>query len=1030
MIKQLVSFLIFLVFFAVSAQAAGILALSTDAPGDPWQAGLQREINRGLIDRGFHVKWRYFTKEELIDPVPASAVLTLLSAEFSSPPDYILVTDPTAYGWIVGVGAPLRGDIPIIFGFSQPFSPLQLLGVSQVTGVVVQPDFYRVIRSALRLNPEATDLMIINNPVGPGKNIKDRFARLASVYRQLTFTFIEGADPKDLQTEAQNWPAGSLVILANSPWIQRGQVVPESFSKHYVIPLYETQLSQGAVGGPVVTIEGLSYHVIEIFNRIRLFPKTAKLPPIWLTAEHNYYLSDQLNQLDIDEPRLSTPFQIIGETHIVYGGWLLSLSLLGCFVLGVLSFYLGYYFLKKLKAEQSLKEVNLSLTSQISNSTEQLEQTFQQVNHELSQRKGAEKALFASEQRFKAFVDHTPVGILVSNPEGRIEYVNKALSQILEVEPEDIEQKKVIDYFPDDLVVFSESPLEPLEQKNHEWPLKNDLGDELMLMSKTAVYYGGDGGSKGITFVLDITELKRIETRLRSANTEAQSAVKAKAEFLATMSHEIRTPLNSVIGMSSLLRQTTLDDEQIDLVESVIGSGENLLAILNGILDYSKIEAGRMDIDDSPVNLLSMVDKVIQILIIQAEPKGLQLDFHVSTDLPPTVQLDEMRLSQVLVNLVGNAVKFTSKGHVSLKVSLKPDEQRIKFEIKDTGIGISSEDQEMLFEAFHQVDSSLSRKFGGTGLGLAICRELVGLMGGKISVYSDGVKGSNFCFSLPLKKIKGPMKPFEAGMIPSFLEKRILWISDNLPRTGAILDWTESWGARVTVASSSFWNPGLLSHHWDLVILDRKLEALDQNTLWLDIEKHCKAPRLRFVSSLEGKRGDELLTTPFHPKWLFDKLEKLWVQPKGAKENRVLRIYPELARSYPMSILIADDNPLNLKLTMKMLQKMGYQADTAKNGQEAVDLVMSHSYHLVLMDIQMPVLDGIAAVREIWARLETKRPKCVALTANASADDLLHYQTVGFDDTLIKPLMPEVFVDHITMWGQFFAKQQHSNDLA
>jgi len=1029
--KKLTTFLMVWLALVVVAQAKGILALSSEAPGDPWQSKLQQTVEQGLRGQKVPLQWRYFTAKQMTQSTASEAVLSLLTAEFTlDKPEYLLVTDLVAYRWVTGVGSQWRGKIPLVFGFSQSFSPLQLVGVQHVTGVVIQPDLQRLISSAIGLNPKTTDLLIVNDPQGPGENLKNRFARLASMYPKLTFTFVEGLDLSELAEEAKKWPQGSLVVLGNTPWIKKGLSVPSSFLGHYVIPLYETQLDQGAVGGPVVTVPELSKHIVEIFDYLLASNPSKKLAPVWLTAERNLYVLDRLEQLNIPEEHLAVPFKIIGEHPVVYGGWLLSLSLVGCFILGVATFYLGYYFLKKLKAEQTLKEANLSLTSQISTNTEQLDQIYQQVYHELSQRKGAEKALFASEQRFKAFVDHTPVGILVSNPQGRVEYVNRTLSQILEAEPEGIEQKKVIDYFPNDLVVFPDAAQETVEQENQEWPLRKDSGEELVLMSKTAIYFSGDGASKAITFVLDITELKQTETRLRSANQKSQIAVKAKAEFLATMSHEIRTPLNSVIGMSSLLRQTTLDEEQQDLVESVISSGESLLMILNGILDYSKIEAGQMELERSPVNLVSAVDKVTQMLMVQAEPKGLQLDYHVSTDLPSTMQFDEMRLNQVLLNLIGNAVKFTLQGQVNVHVFYKPVQQRVRFEVKDTGIGVSPDNQKMLFQAFQQVDGSLSRDFGGTGLGLAICQKLVGLMGGEIEVDSDGLHGSTFSFELPLLKVNGPMKPFESAKTFSFDQRRVLWISDNLARTAAVVDWLEYWGVQVTVVTSDFWHAGLLVHPWSLVMLDQRLLQISTETLWKEIQMQVKGPKLCFVSSFEGKRGGDTMTTPFNPRHLFEHLEGVWGHLEQKRKTQAHWVYPDLARSFPMSILVVDDNPLNLKLTLKMLDQMGYRADTAVNGKIAVDLVLKNQYQLVFMDIQMPVLDGISAVKQIWEKLGDRRPKCVALTANANADDLLHYQSIGFDNTLTKPLMPETFAEHLTMWGQFFDKQQHSTDLA
>ncbi|PYP89040.1 MAG: hypothetical protein DMF61_04920 [Blastocatellia bacterium AA13] len=709
---------------------------------------------------------------------------------------------------------------------------------------------------------------------------------------------------------------------------------------------------------------------------------------------------------------------------------------------------------ERTEAQNGLRQAHDELEIRVKERTAELEASNKRLTLEIDERKRSEEALRASESRFSKAFNSSPSAMSIMRlSDNRLLDVNESVTLM-----SGYSREELIGRTPRDLKIWTNKQdrstaaqmiRETQKVREIEIGLRCKAGDEKRCLFSAEII-DIEGEPCMLSTLDDITERRGMEAEVEQARDAAVSSARSKAEFLANMSHEIRTPMNAVIGMTSLLLNTQLSIDQRDFIETIKTSGAALLAIINDILDFSKIEAGRLDLEDHIFELRGVVEESLDLIATRAGEKGLNLAYLIDANAPHAIVGDPTRLRQILINLLSNAVKFTEIGEVVVTIICEPPHEiadaarspipgnqnghaagaasdgapglyQLHFIVEDTGIGISRDGIKGLFQSFSQIDASTTRRYGGTGLGLVISRRLADMMHGRMWVESEVGRGSKFHFTVQARASESQAESFPDTIQPQLSGRRLLVIDEYAANRVILSQQVEHWGMACTTASSRREALGLISGEdaFDVAIIDAQMHEMGAMELVSAIRGVPGREALPLImlspfgqSTDETARGcfSAFLSKPIKPAALFEALVHIFQTKRQEQTAQPIPkpVSTKMADRLPLNILLAEDNVVNQKVATSMLKKLGYQPDVVGNGIEAVNAITRRRFDLVLMDIQMPEMDGLEAAKVIAGKWSiSERPLIVAMTAHAMKGDREECLAAGMNDYISKPITIE-----------------------
>lgn len=652
--------------------------------------------------------------------------------------------------------------------------------------------------------------------------------------------------------------------------------------------------------------------------------------------------------------------------------------------------------------------------------------------------KNSASKLKESEKKIRNIIENTPIGMSVSDENGIFEYVNPAFCEMMSCSMFDLKGQTVWS-------IMTGEELKQIQQDYYDlyrgkkdirrdWRLISKNNEEKYVLADTTLISGDDGNPKILTFITDITERKRLMNELVEAKEKAVLANKTKSAFLANMSHEIRTPMNGIMGMTEIIKQTKLTNEQIEYVNVINTSANNLLSIINDILDFSKIEAGKIELEQTPIDISEIINEIADLLVFKADHKKIELITYTKVDVKHQLLGDPVRLKQIIINFANNAIKFTPEGgEVVISAELVEtvyDEVELLFKVKDTGVGISKEGMEKLFKPFSQVDASTTRKYGGTGLGLIIAKRLSNQMKGDVAAESEVGKGSTFSFTAKLRMDMS--KLYEEPKIElSGLNALIL--DDNETNIQILQKYLSFWGCSSKSATSAYEAFELLKESYerdqafDFVLSDYMMPEIDGYGFAKMVRSNPKTKNavMILLSSMTQLSLKKEFKKIGYQAYLYkpiklDQLKRtlmhvLFSEELEKEEGKVKKPSSKMGS---INILLAEDNIINQKVALTVLSKLGHQVDVAENGLKAVQLFEQNKYDVILMDMQMPEMDGLEAtriIREYEKEKQLIETPIISMTANAMKADMERSLEAGMNDFISKPFKQEQLIETLNL---------------
>ena len=948
--------------------------------------------------------------------------------------DILISTDDNALDFMLRHRDELFPGATLVFSGINKLDPQRTDGYTNVFGFTENLRIKGTLDVAIDLQPEAKDVYFIADLSNSSAVMLDKARTAEESYKnRLAFHYLTGLLPDELVSRLQEIPKDAIVIYLVYVRIGEGQFLSLKQSIALVTdnspaPVYVTwgfRAGYGIVGGRTVSGFVQGEMAAKLATRILQTGNTENIP-VWQVAPHSDVFDyDAMKKHGLKTANLPAGVRLLNQPQSIYdtNPALVWASVLIFLMLIAVVLVLVNNVRNRKRSEEKIRRLNIDLENKIEQRTRKLAE---------------------SEQLMHAVLNHSPAVIYLKDLQGRYLMVNQIWCEVTGISTERAIGITDFDLLPADVAEElvandkhiidqgrpqqSEEHLPQADGKTHtyrsfKFPVLDPAGEIFAL-----------GGVS-----TDITDLVHMQEELEHARIIAEDASSAKSNFLANMSHEIRTPMNAIIGMSYLALETDLDRKQRNYIEKVHRSGESLLGIINDILDFSKIEAGKLDMESIDFWLEDVLDNLSNLVGLKAEEKGLELMFNMPADLPIALVGDPLRLGQVLINLGNNAVKFTDAGgDVTITITVieeSADKVTLQFSIRDSGIGMTSEQQANLFQSFSQADASTSRRFGGTGLGLAISKNLTEMMGGKIWLESEAGKGTTFHFTAHFGKQQTEM-PQTTTRASVLGDLRILVVDDNATARDILTTMLASFGLHVDQASSGDAAKTILEeadekNPYELVLMDWKMPGMDGLEVTRTIQNNkalSEIPTVIMVTSYGREEARKaatgvdvsgFLTKPVKPSSLLDAIMLAMgrVAISDSRNNsRQLKSSATIEGLRGANILLVEDNEINQELALELLQSNGLTVVVANDGIEALSQLKTEDFDGVLMDIQMPIMDGYEATRKIRQQEQFKDLPVIAMTANAMAGDKEKVLGAGMNDHIAKPINVNDMFNTMAKW--------------